>query len=235
MSTGKKPIVAVIEPDPREREVLRRYLQVLIPGADQLHFESLVEALRGLRSYPPHLVLVDRTQAELLLTAFPKDRRRFHVLVLAETAGQETQDFERIKALGADDVCAKPLNELLLKAKIETLLFGLYASPFSFFADGSGTGLSAISMTFPTKIYALNEEAVEFVSPVHLQEGHEILLGIGHEAIRVRIIHCKPNPNRADSHFVRGEFPTDTPASERAKIRRLIAQALFRSVQAAAV
>ncbi len=221
MSALKRPVITVIEPTERTRAEIRKYLMVLIPNANQLHFASFQEALAGLKSFPPHLVLVDQSQAEKLLEAFPIGRRKFHVLVLK--TGSSASDFESMKALGADDVCAMPIDELLLKAKIETLLFGLYASPFAFFADGAGASLSRISMSFSTQVYALNEEGVEFVSPVLLQDGAEIRLAVQGEELRLRVERCKPNPHRADSHFVRGVYAEDLSESARAGIRRLIA------------
>jgi CheY-like chemotaxis protein len=106
---GRKRI-GVVEDNADNRLLLRALIDDLYEIAE---FESGASALVGLRSEPPHLVLLDVSLPDIdgpaLLRALRADPRLRSIPVIAVTAHAMANDRERLLAEGFDDYVSKPI------------------------------------------------------------------------------------------------------------------------------
>lgn len=108
----------------------RLLLQALLEGLYELtEFENGVDALAGMRSAPPDLVLLDISlpgmDGKEILTRIRADERLAPLPVIALTAHAMSGDRERFLAAGFDDYITKPIvDETLLFSAIERLTSG---------------------------------------------------------------------------------------------------------------
>lgn len=117
-------IISVVEDNPDNRLLVRALLEDLY----EIHeYESGPEALIGLRTSPPALVLLDISlpgmDGTAVLAEIRKDPSLQKLPVIALTAHAMAGDREKYLGLGFDDYVTKPIvDESILLAAIERLL-----------------------------------------------------------------------------------------------------------------
>jgi DNA-binding response OmpR family regulator len=113
--------VLVAEDDPRQAEVLRRYLEADGHSTTVVHDGR--SALEHARRQPPDLLVLDVMMPRLDgLNVCRTLRQESDVLVLMLTARTEEDDLLLGLQLGADDYLTKPYSPRELMARIRTLL-----------------------------------------------------------------------------------------------------------------
>ncbi len=113
--------VLVAEDDPRQAEVVRRYL--LAEGHDPVVVHDGRAALETARRISPDLIVLDVMMPELDgLHVCRTLRAESDVLVLMLTAKRTEEDLLLGLELGADDYLVKPYSPRELMARIRTLL-----------------------------------------------------------------------------------------------------------------
>lgn len=104
--------IAVVEDNADNRLLVQALLEDLY---DLTEYATGVEALRGLRSAPPDLVLLDISLPEMdgteVLREIREDARLQHLPVVALTAHAMSGDRERFLQSGFDSYVAKPIIE----------------------------------------------------------------------------------------------------------------------------
>jgi DNA-binding response OmpR family regulator len=113
--------VLVAEDDPRQAEVLRRYLEA--DGHSTVVVHDGRSALEHARRQPPDLLVLDVMMPQLDgLDVCRTLRQESDLLVLMLTARGEEDDLILGLGLGADDYVTKPYSPRELMARIRTLL-----------------------------------------------------------------------------------------------------------------
>jgi two-component system, OmpR family, response regulator MtrA len=113
--------VLIAEDDPRQAEVLRRYLEADGHAASVVH--DGVTALETARREPPDLLILDVMMPGLDGLAVCRALRRDgDLLVLMLTARSTEDDLLTGLELGADDYMTKPYSPRELVARVRTLL-----------------------------------------------------------------------------------------------------------------
>ena len=113
--------VLVAEDDPRQAEVLRRYLEA--DGHSTVVVHDGRSALEHARRQPPDLLVLDVMMPQLDgLNVCRTLRQESDLLVLMLTARTEEDDLLLGLQLGADDYVTKPYSPRELMARIRTLL-----------------------------------------------------------------------------------------------------------------
>lgn len=115
-----KPVVLVVDDEPRMRELIRLYLQF---DFSVIEAENGVAALRRFTQDDPNLVLLDIMMPEMDgWTVLTRIREQSTVPVIMLTALGEVPDRVQGLHMGADDYIPKPFDGRELVARIHTVL-----------------------------------------------------------------------------------------------------------------
>ncbi|MBI4127936.1 MAG: response regulator [Parcubacteria group bacterium] len=221
--TTSIPTITIID-DARDFQVqLTHQIKSWQPRSNILTAKDVASGLKCIGEKRPDLLLLDLRlggdDGIEILKAFPKERRIFPILVV--TGDARAESFNRAFQHGADDYISKPIDELILRSKIESLLQRRYFSPLKFF--GTERGFAPIEMGFKIVLHYLSEEKIEFLSPVMFAKGASLKVSVGDHELHVKVRRASLSTNDDRGFFISAGIEE---GESQAATRRLILKIL---------
>ena len=124
MTDARKSRILIADDEPFNRELLEAFLS---EGNYELEYAADgQETLDKTASFKPDLILLDVMMPKLsgfeVCEKLKKEPETSSVMILMVTALSDLGDVERAVAVGCDDFLSKPINQIELLIRVETLL-----------------------------------------------------------------------------------------------------------------
>lgn len=222
-SYTRPPNVLIVEDNAEFVAALSEYIKLEYPGAKVFVCPDVKSGIACATERRVDVTILDLHFASGsgtdFLHAFPRSERRFPVLVL--TADRTDETLELALHLGAEDYLMKPIDELVLKSKLESLLHRRYLSPFAFF--GRDKGLAPIVMSCPVRLEEMSEDKVIFWGPAAFHRQAQIRLQLFDLDIAVEVedASAETRSGTGRTRIVARIHPPST-LEDRAKLRHTL-------------